>query len=112
MSGFPVELALDIVGGKWKMPMLWRLDRCIWRYGDLKSNLGTITHKMLSQQLRELERDGLITRKAHAEVPPRVEYSITPLGKTTLPIIEALRTWGGTCRRRAPREGDLVASLQ
>lgn len=90
-----VELALDIIGGKWKMPILWRLrDDSVWRYGQLKKSIESITHKMLTEQLRELERDGLITRKVYPVVPPKVEYTITLKGKTTIPIIEMLRTWG------------------
>ncbi len=90
----PVELSLDLIGGKWKMPVLWRLKLRTWRYGELKADLGRITHKMLAEQLRELELDGLVRRKAYAEVPPRVEYSLTPLGRTAMPVIEVLREWG------------------
>jgi DNA-binding HxlR family transcriptional regulator len=97
----PAELAQDLIGGKWKMPILWRLKDRVWRYGELRKSLGQVTHKMLTQQLRELERDGLITREVFAVVPPKVEYSITPLGRTTLPAIEALRDWGALYRRRA-----------
>lgn len=90
----PVELSLDIIGGKWKMPILWRLKDKPWRYSELKKSIGKITHKMLAQQLKELEEDGLISRKVFASVPPKVEYSITVKGKTTIPIIESLRNWG------------------
>lgn len=90
----PVELSLDVIGGKWKMPILWRLKDKPWRYSELKKSIGKITHKMLAQQLKELEEDGLISRKVFASVPPKVEYSITEKGKKTLPIIESLRTWG------------------
>jgi DNA-binding HxlR family transcriptional regulator len=99
----PVELALDVIGGKWKMPILWRLNQRVWRYGELRRHLKTITHKMLTQQLRELESDGLLVRTAHPEVPPRVEYEITALGRSAMPAIEALREWGGAYRQRAPR---------
>lgn len=90
----PVELSLDIIGGKYKMPILWRLKDKVWRYGELRKSLGKITHKMLTQQLRELESDGLISRKVYAEVPPKVEYSISELGQSTIPVIESLRAWG------------------
>jgi DNA-binding HxlR family transcriptional regulator len=90
----PVELALEIIGGKWKMPILWRLQEKAWRYGELKRSLGKITHKMLTEQLRELERDGLIHREVYQVVPPKVEYSLTPKGETAIPIIENLREWG------------------
>ncbi|MEZ4690357.1 MAG: helix-turn-helix domain-containing protein [Ignavibacteria bacterium] len=87
----PVELALDVIGGKWKMPILWRLNRNVWRYGELRKDLGIITHKMLTEQLKELEKEGLIERKAYPVVPPKVEYRITKKGKTIIPIIESLR---------------------
>ena len=90
----PVELSLDIIGGKWKMPILWRLKERSWRYGELKKKIGKITHKMLAEQLKELERDGLISRKVYPEVPPKVEYSITEKGQTVIPIIDSLREWG------------------
>lgn len=90
----PVELALEVLGGKWKMPILWRVKDKPWRYGELKKSLGKITHKMLTQQLRELEEDGLVHREVFAEVPPRVEYTITEEGKTVIPIIKALQKWG------------------
>jgi DNA-binding HxlR family transcriptional regulator len=95
----PVELALSVMGGKWKMPVLWRLRSRVWRYNELKRDLGRVTHKMLAQQLRELERAGLITRTVHPEVPPRVEYALTPLGRTAIPVIEALREWGRDYRQ-------------
>lgn len=94
----PVELALDIVGGKWKMPVLWRLNKKVWRYGELKKDLGIITHKMLAGQLKELEKAGLIERKVYPVVPPKVEYSITKKGKTVIPVIESLREWGNKFR--------------
>ncbi len=90
----PVELSLDIIGGKWKMPILWRLKDKTWRYSELKKSIGKITHKMLAQQLKELEEDGLISRKVYPSVPPKVEYTITDKGRTTVPIIESLRSWG------------------
>lgn len=95
----PVELALDALGGKWKMPILWRLKDRPWRYGELRRSLGRVTDKMLTQQLRELERDGLLTRTVHAVVPPHVDYAVTPLGTTAVPAIDALRAWGATLRR-------------
>ncbi|SFE58215.1 winged helix-turn-helix transcriptional regulator [Thermoflexibacter ruber] len=90
----PVELALDVIGGKYKMPILWRLKDKVWRYGELKKDLGKITHKMLTEQLRELESDGLIHRKVYPEIPPKVEYFITELGQKAIPAIETLRKFG------------------
>jgi DNA-binding HxlR family transcriptional regulator len=94
----PVELSLDIIGGKWKMPILWRLKDRSWRYGELKKNIGKITHKMLAEQLKELEQDGLIKRKVYASVPPKVEYSLSEIGFSVIPIIEGLRAWGSNFR--------------
>ena len=90
----PVEFALDQIGGKWKMPILWRLKDKVWRYGELRKSLKNITHKMLTQQLRELEADGYVHRKVYAEVPPKVEYTITERGQKAIPIIDTLRNWG------------------
>ncbi len=97
----PAELAQDVIGGKWKMPILWRLKDRVWRYSELRRSLGQVTHKMLTQQLRDLERDGLISREVFPVVPPHVECSITPLGRTTIPAIDGLREWGALYRRRA-----------
>jgi DNA-binding HxlR family transcriptional regulator len=90
----PVQLSLDIIGGKWKMPILWRLKDGSKRYGELKRSLPKVTHKMLTQQLRELEQDEIITRKVYPEVPPKVEYDLTLLGKSVIPVIDLLREWG------------------
>ncbi len=97
----PVELALHAIGGKWKMPILWRLNQRSWRYNELHRDLKRVSHKMLTQQLRELEEAGLLTRTVHPVVPPHVDYAITALGRTALPAIEALRAWGAVYRRRA-----------
>jgi len=90
----PVELSLDIIGGKWKMPILWRLKDGSKRYGELRRSLPKVTHKMLTQQLRELEQDEILTRKVYPEVPPKVEYDLTLLGKSVIPVIDLLREWG------------------
>jgi len=90
----PVELSLDIIGGKWKIPIIWRLKDDPKRYGELKKLLSGVTHKMLTQQLRELESDEIISRKVYPEVPPKVEYDLTLLGKSVIPIIDLLREWG------------------
>jgi DNA-binding HxlR family transcriptional regulator len=99
----PVELALHVIGGKWKMPILWRLNRRAWRYNELHRDLKRVSHKMLTQQLRELEQAGLLTRTVYPVVPPHVEYAITDLGRTALPAIEALRAWGMAYRRKRER---------
>jgi len=91
----PVEYALEKIGGRWKMPILWRLNKkSPWRYGELKKALEGISHKMLSAQLKELEKDGLIKRKSYPVVPPKVEYSLTTKGREVMPAIEELRRVG------------------
>jgi DNA-binding HxlR family transcriptional regulator len=90
----PVEFAMDRIGGTWKMPILWRLKDKTLRYGELKKDIPHITHKMLTNQLRELEEEGFITRKVYAVVPPKVEYSITKRGKKAIIIIETIRNYG------------------
>jgi DNA-binding HxlR family transcriptional regulator len=96
----PVELALHVIGGRWKIPILWRLGKRTWRYNELRRELAGISHKMLTQQLRELEQHGLITRTVHPVVPPHVDYALTSLGRSTLPIIESLRGWGSAYRTK------------
>ena len=89
-----VELVFDIIGGKWKILIVWDLREREKRFRELQKSVGKITDKMLTQQLRELEEAELISRKAYPEVPPRVEYSLTLLGKSILPVIEMLEEWG------------------
>ncbi|HEX4931544.1 MAG TPA: helix-turn-helix domain-containing protein [Gemmatimonadaceae bacterium] len=101
----PVELALDVIGGKWKMPILWRLNQRDWRYNELHRDLKRVSHKVLTQQLRELEDAGLLTRTVHPVIPPHVDYAITELGRTAIPAIEALRAWGAKYRRAMERAG-------
>jgi len=76
------------------MPILWRLNKATLRYGELKKTMPHVTDKMLSSQLRELEKDGLVTRTVYAAVPPKVEYSITERGKLVIPVIEVIRNYG------------------
>ena len=91
--GCSLELSMDLVGGKWKMVILWRLRSVTLRFGELRHQLPGITQKMLTQQLRELEEAGLVCRKAYAVVPPRVEYSLTREGLAVIPALDALCVW-------------------
>jgi DNA-binding HxlR family transcriptional regulator len=98
----PVELALELIGGKWKMPILWRLKERPWRYNELRRDLGRVTHKMLTEQLKELQRHGLIHREVLNAVPPHVEYSLTIEGKKCVPVINSLREFGKSYLTRNP----------
>ncbi len=91
----PVEYTLKAIGGKWKLLILYHLmtDR-VKRYSELKRAIPGVTHKMLSQQLKELEADGLVMRKEYQQIPPKVEYSLREKGVTLLPIIGMMYDWG------------------
>lgn len=89
-----VEVALAVVGGKWKGLILWHLRLKTLRFSQLQRRLHAVTQKMLTQQLRELEGDGLIHRQVYAEVPPRVEYSLSAEGRRIVPILESMCSWG------------------
>lgn len=90
----PVELALHVIGGKWKMPILWRLKDRSWRFNELRRSLKHVSDRVLTKQLRELEAHGLVTRTVHPVVPPHVDYAITEMGESALPAITTLREWG------------------
>lgn len=94
-EGCPVEAALDLIGGKWKGVVMYHLlkDDTL-RFGELKKRLTSVTQRMLTKQLRELESDELIRRKVFPEVPPKVEYSLTAKGRSLGHVIKALEEWG------------------
>ena len=90
----PVETTLMLIGDKWKVLILRDLMPGTKRFGVLKKSIGSVSQKVLTAQLRDLEEKGLVSRKVYAEVPPRVEYSLTELGKSLSPILDAMREWG------------------
>lgn len=90
----PVEVTLELIGGKWKSLILWHLSHRSLRFSELRKAVPKATQKMLTQQLRDLENNGLVSRKVYTQVPPRVEYSLTEFGKSIYPILEAMRNWG------------------
>lgn len=97
----PFGYTLSIIGGKWKMIiMFWLVEYEILRYGQLKRLVGQISDKVLNTQLKELERDGIITRKEYPQIPPRVEYSLTPRGLSLMPILEEICHWGESNRKQ------------
>lgn len=90
----PAETTLNLIGGRWKVVILYHLDGQTRRFSELRRDCVSVTQKMLTQQLRELERDGIVRRKVYPEVPPKVEYSLTPEGESLRPIIQAMCKWG------------------
>ncbi len=92
--GCPVEATLQLIDGKWKGVVLFHLLSGTMRFNELRRQLANCTQRMLTNQLRELEADGLVHRKIYPEVPPKVEYSLTPRGRTLEPVILALKAWG------------------
>ena len=90
----PINYTMNKIGGKWKPLILHRIKVGVNRFGILQKAIPTISKQMLTSQLRELEEDGFIARKIFAEIPPRVEYSITPLGETIFPVLDAIQKWG------------------
>ena len=90
----PVETTLLLISDKWKVLILRDLLGGTLRFGELRRSLGSVSQKVLTANLRQMERDGLVHRKVHPEVPPRVEYSLTETGKSLRPVIEAMRDWG------------------
>lgn len=105
-TGCPAEATLLVIGGSWKVPIVWHLAKGTLRFSALRRDVGSVTQKVLTQQLRELERDGIVHRKVYAQVPPCVEYSLTPAGKSLMPVVEAMCRWGksrGRCGIRSAK---------
>lgn len=98
----PVEWTLHAIGGKWKCVILWHVRNRVRRFSDLRRLIPDATQKVLTAQLRQLERDELIERKVYPQVPLRVEYSITEYGRSLSPILESMCKWGLTHRERNP----------
>lgn len=90
----PVETTLLLIGDKWKVLILRDLMDGTKRFGELKKSIGTVTQKVLTAQLRDMEARGLLTRKVYAEVPPRVEYTLTDIGYSLKPILDSMVAWG------------------
>lgn len=96
----PVETTLTLIGDKWKLLILRDLMSGTKRFGELRKSVGNISQKVLTENLREMESDKLLKRKVYAQVPPKVEYSLTELGESLNPIIESLRDWGNSYKKK------------
>ena len=94
MPACPVATTVALIGSKWKLLIMRNLLSRPWRFNELKKNLDGISQKVLTDSLRSMEADGLLTRTVYPEVPPRVEYTLTELGYSLRPILEAMRVWG------------------
>ncbi|MDE7303487.1 MAG: helix-turn-helix transcriptional regulator [Oscillospiraceae bacterium] len=90
----PVATTVQIIGSKWKLLIIRNLMERPWRFNELKNDLEGISQKVLSDSLRSMEEDGIIVRNVYPEVPPKVEYSLTELGKSMRPILDAMAAWG------------------
>lgn len=90
----PIEATINLIGGKYKVIILWNLIDKTLRFNELQKLIPSATPKMLTQQLRELERDGLVFRTVYPVVPPKTEYTLTELGKSFIPILESMGEWG------------------
>lgn len=101
-----VQATLKILGGKWKILILWHLKDKARRYSELKRLMPEITEKMLIQQLRELENDGIVNRKVYSDIPPKVEYSFTDYGRSLEPVLKALCEWGQEHLKRVESDAD------
>ena len=97
----PVETTLTLISDKWKVLILRDLMPGTKRFGELKKSIGTVTQKVLTAQLRQMEASGLLTRTVYAEVPPRVEYTLTDLGRSLRPVLDAMEAWGKAYQEKA-----------
>nr|WP_122011716.1 helix-turn-helix domain-containing protein [Maliibacterium massiliense] len=95
----PVETTLTLIGDKWKVLILRDLMGGTKRFGELRRCIGTVSQKVLTAQLRAMEESGLVNRRVYAEVPPRVEYALTPLGRSLKPILDAMGQWGESYKK-------------
>lgn len=96
-----IKITLDVMGGKWKALILFLLTDRTMRFSELQREIDGITQKMLTQQLRELEQDKIVSRKVYPQVPPKVEYSLTPHGKTLIPILLDMEEWARSHRNQS-----------
>jgi len=108
----PVTFTCNVIGGRWKPLIIYMISLGITRFGEMQRTLPEISKTMLTQELRDLEKNGIIDRKIFAEIPPRVEYSLTEWGKATLPIMQAMAKWGTDYRKDQKVIEEMVLSSQ
>lgn len=112
----PVEVALAVIGGRWKIPIICRLHEGKCRFNEMRRAIEGISQRVLTQNLRELERDGIVARKVFPESPPHVEYELTEFGRTLEPVLDLLCDWGDSYQRRRgaqiPQGADAEAILE
>ena len=106
----PAEITLAVIGGRWKVLILYQLFQAVKRFSELQRALQGITQKMLTQQLREMERDGIVHRRVYPEVPPRVEYSLTPMGRSLKPVVDSMCRWGARKIGATTRSGPVAVA--
>ncbi|CAN5621202.1 helix-turn-helix domain-containing protein [soil metagenome] len=99
-TGCPAEITLAVINGTWKVPILFHLQRQTLRFSELRREVQGVSKKVLTHQLREMERDGIVARKVYAQVPPKVEYSLTTTGRSLMPVVKVMCKWGAARARR------------
>lgn len=104
MPACPVATTVALIGSKWKLLIMRNLLARPWRFNELRSNLGGVSQKVLTDSLRSMESDGIVIRTVFPEVPPRVEYSLSELGESMRPIMDAMEAWGNSYKKRVARE--------
>ncbi|SDN88568.1 winged helix-turn-helix transcriptional regulator [Acetanaerobacterium elongatum] len=90
----PLEMTMDLIDGKWKVLIMWQLSEKVGRFNELRRQFPQMTQKMLTQQLRDLENNGLIIRTVYPQVPPKVEYTLTEFGRSLIPLLRQMDDWG------------------
>lgn len=104
MPACPVATTVQLIGSKWKLLILWNLRMRPWRFNELRRDLEGVSQKVLTDSLRAMEDDGIITRTVYPEIPPKVEYALSPLGESMSPILDAMAQWGTTYQQMMMNE--------
>ena len=104
MPACPVATTVQLIGSKWKLLILRNLRARPWRFNELRRDLAGISQKVLTDSLRAMEEDGILTRTVYPEVPPRVEYALSPLGESMKPILDAMEAWGKAYQQKLLEE--------